>query len=124
MPGVQISGVWDLNILLLAPGGHLGRFIIWTKDAFEQLQTVFGSWNQPSAVKKNYFLPRPVLTNSDIKRVIFSDSVVAVSRVKTPVVKLPKKPNYTRNVRALDKLDPYRARYLRLRREIRYVIKL
>ena len=29
-------------LLQLAPGGHLGRFIIWTKSAFEQLDTIFG----------------------------------------------------------------------------------
>ena len=26
----------------LAPGGHLGRFIIWTKSAFAKLDEVFG----------------------------------------------------------------------------------
>ena len=26
----------------LAPGGHLGRFIIWTKSAFDKLDEVFG----------------------------------------------------------------------------------
>ena len=26
----------------LAPGGHLGRFIIWTKSAFDRLDEVFG----------------------------------------------------------------------------------
>ena len=26
----------------LAPGGHLGRFIIWTRSAFERLDEVFG----------------------------------------------------------------------------------
>ena len=27
----------------LAPGGHLGRFIIWTKSAFAKLDEVFGA---------------------------------------------------------------------------------
>ncbi len=27
----------------LAPGGHLGRFIIWTKSAFEKLDSIFGT---------------------------------------------------------------------------------
>lgn len=26
----------------LAPGGHLGRFIIWTKSAFDKLDGIFG----------------------------------------------------------------------------------
>ena len=29
-------------IAQLAPGGHLGRFIIWTRSAFEKLDEVFG----------------------------------------------------------------------------------
>lgn len=31
-----------LNLLQLAPGGHLGRFCIWTKSAVEQLDKIFG----------------------------------------------------------------------------------
>ena len=27
----------------LAPGGHVGRFIIWTKSAFAKLDSVFGA---------------------------------------------------------------------------------
>jgi hypothetical protein len=29
--------------LQLAPGGHLGRFCIWTKSAFEKLDAIFGT---------------------------------------------------------------------------------
>lgn len=29
--------------LQLAPGGHLGRFIIWTKSAFSKLDEIFGA---------------------------------------------------------------------------------
>ena len=27
----------NLNLLKLAPGGHVGRFIIWTEAAFKKL---------------------------------------------------------------------------------------
>ena len=37
MPGVDTCNVHRLNILQLAPGGHLGRFLIFTKDAFKAL---------------------------------------------------------------------------------------
>lgn len=33
---------WGSSVLQLAPGGHLGRFIIWTKSAFDQLDSIFG----------------------------------------------------------------------------------
>jgi large subunit ribosomal protein L4e len=28
----------------LAPGGHMGRFCIWTKSAFEALDSIFGAF--------------------------------------------------------------------------------
>lgn len=34
LPGVEVCSVHKLNLLQLAPGGHLGRLIVWTKDAF------------------------------------------------------------------------------------------
>jgi hypothetical protein len=33
-----------LNVLKLAPGGHLGRLIIWTESAFRKLDTIFGTY--------------------------------------------------------------------------------
>lgn len=42
LPGVEVACVDRLNLLQLAPGGHLGRFCIWTKSAFEKLDAVFG----------------------------------------------------------------------------------
>ena len=33
IPGVELCSVDRLGLLSLAPGGHLGRFIIWTKSA-------------------------------------------------------------------------------------------
>jgi hypothetical protein len=32
-----------ISALQLAPGGHLGRFCIWTKAAFEKLDAIFGT---------------------------------------------------------------------------------
>ena len=33
IPGIDIVNVERLNLLKLAPGGHLRRFVIWTKSA-------------------------------------------------------------------------------------------
>ena len=35
LPGIDTCHVNRLNILQLAPGGHLGRFTIFTQDAFK-----------------------------------------------------------------------------------------
>lgn len=58
--------------LQLAPGGHLGRFCIWTKSAFDKLDSIFGTATKPSAVKKGYLLPRSVMANGDLARLINS----------------------------------------------------
>ena len=34
LPGVEVCNVRSLNLLQLAPGGHVGRFIIWSESAF------------------------------------------------------------------------------------------
>merc|ERR1712195_173186 len=40
LPGVDVCNVHRLNLLQLAPGGHLGRFIVFTADAFKTLNKV------------------------------------------------------------------------------------
>ncbi|CAG9120001.1 unnamed protein product [Plutella xylostella] len=37
IPGVEMLSVEKLNLLKLAPGGHVGRFVIWTQSAFDRL---------------------------------------------------------------------------------------
>merc|ERR1712087_661669 len=37
IPGVDCIQVNNLNLLKLAPGGHVGRFCIWTEAAFKKL---------------------------------------------------------------------------------------
>lgn len=54
IPGVEVASVHRLNLLQLAPGGHLGRFVIWTQSAFAALDEVFGTYEKPSALKKDY----------------------------------------------------------------------
>ena len=54
VPGVEVVSVQRLNLLQLAPGGHLGRFVIWTQGAFAALDGIFGTFDTPSLVKKDY----------------------------------------------------------------------
>jgi large subunit ribosomal protein L4e len=109
LAGVQVANVNSLNLLLLAPGGHLGRFIIWTQSAFDQLNTVFGTADKASTVKKGYFLPRPIMANPDVRRVIQSDSVQALVSAKPERFVRCKKQNYLKHAKALYKLNPYAA---------------
>jgi len=93
--GVELCSVDKLNLLKLAPGGKIGRLIVWTENAFKSLNERFGSYDakRTQSVFKTrsgdfYKLPRPMLKNTDISRIIKSDAIQAVVR---PAIKKPKK---------------------------------
>jgi len=109
LPGVETANVDALNLLQLAPGGHLGRFIIWTKDAFNKLANIYGSTTRESTSKKGYKLPRGSVNNSDITRIINSDEVQSKVRAAKTSVKLHAnlKKNPLKNLGVLVRLNPY-----------------
>jgi large subunit ribosomal protein L4e len=110
IPGVDVINVERLNLLKLAPGGHVGRFIIWTKSAFEKLNSVFGTFDKLSEQKKGFVLPRPKMLNADLARIINSDEVQAVVKPANKEVKRRElKRNPLKNVSTLLKLNPYAA---------------
>jgi len=80
LPGVELCNVNRLNVLQLAPGGHLGRFVIWAKDAFEKLDAIYGTYSKVSQTKRDYRLPRPIMSNSDLNRIINSEEIQSVIR--------------------------------------------
>ena len=55
--GITLLNVSKLNILKLAPGGHVGHFCIWTKSAFRKLDELHGTWRKAASLKSNYNLP-------------------------------------------------------------------
>lgn len=108
IPGVEIVNVERLNLLKLAPGGHLGRLVVWTKSAFEKLDSIYGSFEKPSEKKKGYVLPRAKMVNGDLSRIINSDEIQSVVRpIKKEVKRAPMKKNPLKNLNALLKLNPY-----------------
>lgn len=111
IPGVETSSVFALNLLQLAPGGHLGRFIVWTSSAFEALDEIYGSTTTPSLLKKDFLLPSNVVHNADISRLINSSEVQAVVRpakgeAKTKRASVQKK-NPLKNKQVLLRMNPY-----------------
>jgi large subunit ribosomal protein L4e len=107
--GVELAPVSALNLLQLAPGGHLGRFCIWTQGAFEQLEQIYGTFSQVASLKANYTLPMPLITNPDIGRIINSAEVQAVVRQAGDAHVAPRAPktNPLRNLKAMQALNPY-----------------
>lgn len=108
IPGVDLACVTRLNLLQLAPGGHVGRFVIWVQDAFEKLDALYGTFNKKAALKRGYSLPRSVMTNSDLSRIINSDEIQTRLRPQKPAQrKIPRKKNPLKNLGVLVKLNPY-----------------
>ncbi|KAE9585468.1 putative ribosomal protein L4/L1e [Lupinus albus] len=108
IPGVEIANVERLNLLKLAPGGHLGRFVVWTKSAFEKLDSIYGTFEKASEKKKGYVLPRSKIVNADLSRIINSDEVQSVVKpIKKEVKRSGIKKNPLKNLNVLLKLNPY-----------------
>jgi len=108
IPGVELCNVNHLNLLQLAPGGHLGRFIIWTKEALRRLEALYGSFSKSSSEKNNYNLPKSMVANPDIGRIVNSEEIQTVLRAKIPQNKIvQRKKNPFRNTQFLLKLNPY-----------------
>jgi len=115
LPGVEASSVYALNLLQLAPGGHLGRFIIWTSAAFAALDKIYGTTTQASALKKDFLLPSATVMQPDLNKIINSSEIQSVLRpvrgsaiTKRTVVQ---KKNPLRNRQILLRLNPYAAQY-------------
>jgi len=111
IPGIELCNVHKLNLLQLAPGGHLGRFIIWTKDAFQQLDNVFGTYKRPSSEKGGFSLPVSQITHTDLGRIINSDEIQSALRDKIPRrARVPSaRRNPLKNFHHMVKLNPYAA---------------
>lgn len=113
IPGVDLAHVSRLGLLQLAPGAHLGRFVIWTQAAFESLDSVYGSDNTKSA-KSGYALPSNVVSNTDYKSLINSAEIQAVVRPSQEAfTKRPhtQKKNPLKNKQVMLRLNPYARAY-------------
>lgn len=109
LPGLDLINVNRLNLLKLAPGGHLGRFVIWTQDAFQALDRIYGTYAKVSKVKKGYHLPRPKMLNTNLRRLMQSDSIRACLRPRKHNLHFGVKKNPLRSFRCMVKLNPHAA---------------
>lgn len=105
--GVDTCRVQKLNILQLAPGGHVGRLIIWTKKAFENLETVFGTYKKAGVEKGGYRLQRHMVNTADLNRLINSDQIQSAIRAPRTPDTFTKKVNPLRNKEEKLRLNPF-----------------
>jgi large subunit ribosomal protein L4e len=75
LSGVTLENVETLNLLSLAPGGHPGRFVIWTKKAFAALDGVY-------AKKTGFHMPAPMIKQTDFAKFFQSEAIVRAHRAK------------------------------------------
>jgi len=80
LPGVETISVDQLNILKLAPGGHVGRFCVWTESAFKKLDAIYGTWKKNSTEKKKWNLPQPKMAITDLSKLMKSEEIRQVLR--------------------------------------------
>lgn len=110
IPGVDLIKVSELNLLKLAPGGHVGRFCIWTESAFKKLDDLYGTWRKKAGLKADYNLPMHKMKTTDLARLINSEEIKKV--IRGPRRSMPRrkiKKNPLKNIRAMLELNPYAA---------------
>jgi len=107
LPGVELCCVDRLNLLQLAPGGHMGRFCVWSKAAFESLDTIYGESGKR--------IPLPSMMNPDLGRIINSDEIQSVLNApKAGQTHYAFKANPLKNIEALELLDAHAAEKRRM----------
>merc|ERR1712133_341676 len=110
IPGVDAIQVDNLNLLKLAPGGHIGRFVIWTESAFKKLDGLYGTWRKPSATKKGWNLPQPKMANTDLSALLKSEAIRSVLRAPNrKVSRAVVRTNPLKNIRTMLQLNPFAA---------------
>ncbi|XP_058467398.1 large ribosomal subunit protein uL4 [Malaya genurostris] len=108
IPGVDTMKISKLNLLKLAPGGHVGRLCVWTESAFARLNDIYGTWKTKSVTKKDYNLPNPIMANTDLARLLKSDEIRKVLKpAKKAVHRHVRRLNPLTNTAQLVKLNPY-----------------
>ncbi|XP_068954346.1 large ribosomal subunit protein uL4 isoform X2 [Petaurus breviceps papuanus] len=108
IPGITLLNVSKLNLLRLAPGGHVGRFCIWTESAFRKLDDLYGTWRRPATLKSHYNLPMHKMTNTDLTRILKSPEIRRALRApRKKIHRRVLKKNPLKNLRIMVKLNPY-----------------
>ncbi|KAI0005186.1 60S ribosomal protein L4 [Xylariaceae sp. FL0662B] len=116
LPGVETCSVYALNLLQLAPGGHLGRFIVWTSAAFKALDNIYGTTTKPSELKKDFLLPSNLVSQADLSRLINSSEIQSVLRAPKggPLTKRASvQKNPLRNKQVMLRFNPYHSAFVK-----------
>ncbi|KAA0714993.1 60S ribosomal protein L4-A L1A [Triplophysa tibetana] len=108
IPGITLQSVKRLDLLKLAPGGHIGRLCIWTESAFRKLDDLYGTWRKASSLKVDYKYEYTPLDWSSLyiflnKHSTLSQLICCSRKIRRRVLKK----NPLKNLRVMMKLNPY-----------------
>lgn len=87
LPGVDLCKVDRLNLLQLAPGGHVGRLCVWSDSAFKALNNFLEGKKAPQVLMKN----------DDFNSLINDDAIQAVLNAKKETYTVKRKRNLLKN---------------------------
>jgi len=90
IPGVDLCKVDRLNLLQLAPGGHVGRLCVWTESAFKAMTTFLDG-------KKTL---KTLMKNPDLNALINNDAIQDVLNDKKSTYTVQRKRNLLGNKKA------------------------
>merc|ERR1719483_87520 len=94
IPGVDLMPVDSLNLLMLAPGGHVGRLCVWSKSAIESLEGLYSGKDLPKS-----------LMMKDLNSIINSDEIQAVINAKKSIKNVPRTAIFCPAKRAASRLS-------------------
>merc|ERR1712157_305849 len=107
LPGVELCCVERLNLLQLAPGGHMGRFCVWSQAALDSLDKIYGDDGKR--------IPTAAMTNADLARIINADEIQSVlNPAKAQFEGYEPKANPLKSIVALENLDRHAANKRRM----------
>lgn len=105
--GVDIANVNRLNLLHLAPGGYVGRFIIWTEGAFKKLDQLYGTRFRTAQLKKGYKHPTAEMHTTDLSRIIHSPEIQSHVRRTNLLRKVTHVPKVRKDLLLTRKVQKY-----------------
>lgn len=111
IPCLSTLSVYSLDLTWVAPGGHAGRFVIWTESAFKALDRIYGSIEEKPELKTKWNLPAPIMSNTDLGSIINSEEIQKVLRPAIPrpdkINNKRRKLNPLKRIKDMLKLNPY-----------------
>jgi len=95
LPGIDTTKADRVNLLNLAPGGQLGRFLIWTKSAYKAINEFNKTHKKSLKMNNDFYFTEAYMSNPDLTRIINSDEIQSVLKVTKEHDK--NKPSKSRN---------------------------